>query len=150
MADDAHKMAQEIIEMLPLFYHDAQQGREDKLMDGDEVETIAARLRPLLAERDRLRALPLDDIAGMLEEGRDAIHASYRGSGLGRPDLIEYDEAIRAIYNVLALPVPPFTTHATAGQPQSEGGEGSVAPGPVMQAPPSPAVATEPINPQET
>jgi hypothetical protein len=42
------------------------------------------------------------------------------------------------------------TIHATAGQPQSEGGEGPVAPGLVSRPPPSPAVAPEPPNPKET
>jgi len=39
---------------------------------------------------------------------------------------------------------------ATAGQPQSEGGEGPVAPGPTPDTPPSPAVAHYTPTPKET
>jgi hypothetical protein len=121
MTDDAaRKMAQEIIEMLPLFWRDVQQGREDKLMDGDEVEIIAARLRPLLAERDALR---------------------------------EFAASVRDCPAFHLMPLAAkaaLAKHATAGQPQSEGGEGSVAPGPVPRRPPSPAVAHYTPTPKET
>ena len=99
-----------------------------------------ARLRPLLAEREALLGACKELVAG--------VNKVQDWSGTRVGDALDIIEPL-----LWASGSTDFTSwltkHATAGQPQSEGGEGSVAPGPALPVPPSPAVALSP-HPTET
>ena len=134
MLDDAaRKMAEEIVEAIqdPDLRHPERE---------QWIASVLARLRPLLAEREALLGACKELVAG--------VNKVQDWSGTRVGDALDIIEPL-----LWASGSTDFTSwltkHATAGQPQSEGGEGSVAPGPALPVPPSPAVALSP-HPTET